>query len=92
MNLREFRDNRGKTDGPVSVWFENGALRQYGTVNHGRMIGKWTAYHSNGITDRISFYSETGFRMNDWCYFNEAGDTIKVEHYRGDTLLTVTHY
>tara|TARA_Y100001934_G_C11694843_1_gene469554 strand:- start:44 stop:247 length:204 start_codon:yes stop_codon:yes gene_type:complete len=42
---------KGKLDGPVVSYYENGRLKERGTLKDGEQDGPWVYYHDNGTVN-----------------------------------------
>jgi antitoxin component YwqK of YwqJK toxin-antitoxin module len=85
-----FYDSLGNPYGPVYLWYDNGQLRQIGKFNgEGHMEGEWKYFYRDGKLESLENYSNEK-KNGDWVYFGDSttDDTLKVEVYRMDTLVS----
>jgi antitoxin component YwqK of YwqJK toxin-antitoxin module len=65
----------GYFDGDFILFFEDGAVKQKGKFSHGRCIGEWVEFSSNGsIIEKTIYYSDS--KKYREIKFNQNKDTI----------------
>jgi antitoxin component YwqK of YwqJK toxin-antitoxin module len=86
---------------PVRTWkqfYETGTLRTAQHYENGKRKGVWHFYRPDGTLELSMDYSNLEIKWSDdqrygpVIYYDEAGDTLRVEYYAADQLLqTVDH-
>lgn len=72
----EFKD--GRKNGVAKCYYPNGVLQQIAHWADNVQEGECISYHPNGYVESKGNYNN-GVRDGVWVYFDEHGDTIKVE-------------
>ncbi|MBK6884159.1 MAG: hypothetical protein IPH05_14685 [Flavobacteriales bacterium] len=70
---------------PGQPTYENGQVKQSGSVVNGHNHGVWTWYHPNGHR-KMQGRFERGERTGLWVTFAPDGDTLTTGFYRNDRL------
>lgn len=85
-NFQQNYDTSGQSDGMYYLWNMDGQLKETGLFVHGHKNGVFKTFHDNGIEKSIEQY-DMGKKQGEWIFFNEKGDTVRKEFYRGDSLV-----
>lgn len=88
INLAEWKDKKGKSQGVFKIFHKNGLLSQIGKYKDGHLDDTSKAFYENGKLKEIEFYNDNK-KNGTWLYFTQNGNLIKVENYRNDTLINV---
>jgi antitoxin component YwqK of YwqJK toxin-antitoxin module len=80
LNILEFRDSTGMRQGTTKVYVDN-SLSQVGHYRDNKMHGEWKLYHLKNQKLKIIYEYTNGVKSGKWIYFNNNGDTTKIEEY-----------
>ena len=80
----EFKE--GEKNGIAKYYYPNGNLQQITHWVSNIKQGESVAYYQSGNIESKGSYNR-GVKDNVWVYFNEQGDTIKVEHWNIGVIL-----
>ena len=49
------------------VWFfNNGNVKEVGSIKFGKKVGKWVEFYSNGNKKAVKYYDDSGSPMGKW--------------------------
>jgi antitoxin component YwqK of YwqJK toxin-antitoxin module len=80
INIEEFRDSLGRTQGLFKIYYSNGQPSQIAYNKDGQLDGESRSFFDNGQPWDIKSY-KLGERVGTWIEFSKAGDTVKVERH-----------
>ncbi|PVH25403.1 toxin-antitoxin system YwqK family antitoxin [Sphingobacterium corticibacter] len=86
INLAEWRDDRGKSQGVFRVYYDSGQLSQIGTKKDGHFEDTCRTFYKNGKPREMKVY-QNNLRNGIWVYYNEDGEVVQTEAYENDVLL-----
>jgi len=90
VNLQEWYDSTGKSQGVFKVYYENGQLSQIGKNKNGHLDDTSKVYYENGLLKGIEIYKDNN-KIGNWIYFDVNGKQIKKELYMNDSLIMTTN-
>ena len=85
INLQEWRDSTGKSQGLFKVFYDNGQLSQLGYMKDSYLDDTSKSFFDNGQLKAIEFYQNIK-KEGKWSYFDEEGKLLKVETYKNDLI------
>lgn len=91
INMEEWKDSVGKTQGLFRVYHENGQLSQLGFMNDNYLDDTCKTFFDNGQLKSIEFYKERK-KEGRWQYFSKEGNLIRTEVYINDILANSREY
>jgi antitoxin component YwqK of YwqJK toxin-antitoxin module len=86
INLAEWKDEAGKSQGIFKIFYESGRLSQIGKHKDGHLDDTSKTYYENGKIKEIEFYKDRK-RNGTWLYYSDEGKLIKKENYLNDSLI-----
>lgn len=91
LNSLSNHDSIGIEDGEYKIFYETGNVKQTGNVKKGAFHDTWIEYYENGQKENIKIY-DNDIKTGKWIYFNEEGDTIRIEEYEKDSLIRIENF
>lgn len=85
-NYENYWSEAHKLDSISRFWYDNGKIGNEGYYQNGKLHGEWRMYYKNGRLESIINY-DRGDKQGKSIYFNENGDTSRVELYEKGKLV-----
>lgn len=69
------------------VWFfNNGNVKEVGSIKFGKKVGKWVEFYSNGNKKAVKYYDDSGNPMGKWINYYDNGNKWNTAVYEKGKL------